>query len=288
MEWKEDLKKTLRNAGAEDKPTIFLFSDTQIKDEIFVEDINNILNSGEVPNLFPVDEKASVIETVRPKAKKAGKILETSAELWAYFVQRCKHNLHMMLCFSPIGSAFRERLRQFPSLINCCTIDWFQPWPNDALEAVAMKFLREMDLPEEQRSVIMEVCKEFHVDAKLLSKEFLNEAGRQNYVTPTSYLELLTLFSTLLGIKRSEVHSSRQRYTTGLDKLTFTANQVGIMQEELTALRPNLIKTVADTESLMAKVHMQKSLVSRDLLIEGHETLFCLTCHWGMFPIVAT
>ena len=45
-------------------------------------------------------------------------------ELWGYFVERTRANLHLVLCFSPIGDAFRERLRQFPSLINCCTIDW--------------------------------------------------------------------------------------------------------------------------------------------------------------------
>lgn len=32
----------------------------------------------------------------------------------------------MVLAMSPIGEAFRNRLRQFPSLVNCCTIDWFQ------------------------------------------------------------------------------------------------------------------------------------------------------------------
>lgn len=25
----------------------------------------------------------------------------------------------------------------FPSLVNCCTIDWFTKWPNDALLSVA-------------------------------------------------------------------------------------------------------------------------------------------------------
>ena len=50
----------LRRAGGECKPTVFLFSDTQIKDEGFVEDINNILNSGEVPNMFPADERMQV------------------------------------------------------------------------------------------------------------------------------------------------------------------------------------------------------------------------------------
>ena len=46
--------------------------------------------------------------------------------LFAFFVNRCKENLHVVVAFSPIGDAFRNRLRQFPSLINCCTIDWFQ------------------------------------------------------------------------------------------------------------------------------------------------------------------
>jgi hypothetical protein len=40
-------------AGALGAPTVFLFSDTQLKEESFLEDINNILNTGEVPNLFP-------------------------------------------------------------------------------------------------------------------------------------------------------------------------------------------------------------------------------------------
>ena len=60
VEWREDLKRILRRAGGEGKNTVFLFSDTQIKNEAFVEDINNLLNSGEVPNMFPSDEKMQV------------------------------------------------------------------------------------------------------------------------------------------------------------------------------------------------------------------------------------
>lgn len=46
-----------------------------------------------------------------------------------------------MLCFSPIGDDFRRRVRMFPSLVNCCTIDWFFEWPEDALATVATKFI---------------------------------------------------------------------------------------------------------------------------------------------------
>ena len=53
------------------------------------------------------------------------------------------------LYFSPIGEIFRARLRQFPSLVNCCTIDWFSEWPNEALNSVAKSFLSEIpDLDE--------------------------------------------------------------------------------------------------------------------------------------------
>ena len=59
---------------------------------------------------------------VRPSASKLG--LETPLELWGFFVKQCRSFLHIVLCMSPIGGAFRERLRQNPSIINCCTIDW--------------------------------------------------------------------------------------------------------------------------------------------------------------------
>ena len=43
----------------------------------------------------------------------------------------------MVLAFSPVGEAFRRRLRTFPTLVNCTTIDWFLPWPEEALRNTA-------------------------------------------------------------------------------------------------------------------------------------------------------
>jgi len=72
-EWREDLKKVLIQSGAAGKDTVFLFSDTQIVKEAFVEDINNVLNNGEVPNLFAPDERASICGdvTIRRSARAA-------------------------------------------------------------------------------------------------------------------------------------------------------------------------------------------------------------------------
>ena len=55
---------------------------------------------------------------------------------------------------------------------------------------------------------------------------YLTEMGRHNYVTPTSYLELIASFKKLLNEKRETVEKAKKRYTGGLDKLKFAASQV--------------------------------------------------------------
>ena len=66
--------------------------------------------------------------------------------LFSTFINRVRDNLHIILCMSPVGEAFRSRCRQFPSLINCCTIDWFMEWPEEALTSVSNRFLSKVDL----------------------------------------------------------------------------------------------------------------------------------------------
>lgn len=254
-EWREDVKKMLIKAGVDGKATVFLFSDNQIKEESFVEDINMILNTGDVPNIFPADEKADVIEKMQTVARVEGrKIDATPLAMYNFFIERVRANLHVVLAMSPIGDAFRSRMRMFPSLINCCTIDWFQAWPEDALEMVANKFLEEVDMADDVRKECVFMCKFFHESVRDLSESFYQSLRRKNYVTPTSYLELIMTFKTLLDIKRQEIMTLKQRYVTGLEKLDFASSQVSVMQQELSDLQPELIKTSAETEKLMVKI----------------------------------
>lgn len=84
-EWYEDIKKILRRCGLEEETLQFLFSDTQIVFESFLEDINNLLNSGEIPNLFPPDEKINICDELSDRARAANKG-NNRDEIYAYFV----------------------------------------------------------------------------------------------------------------------------------------------------------------------------------------------------------
>jgi len=271
-EWREDIKRLLTVAGGDGKSTVFLFTDSQIKLESFVEDINNLLNTAEVPNIFASDEKATLGEKVRPGAKAAGRTLNTPAEAWAFFLDRCKSNLHVVLAFSPVGDAFRSRLRQFPSLVNCCTIDWFTVWPSDALQSVAESFLQDVEFAKvETRAKCVEMCISMHQDAISISDKFLASERRQNYVTPTSYLELINTYKTLLKVKRDEVNLLQKRYRGGLDALALAESSVGTMKTELIELQPGLVQAQKETQELtdqveakMPDVEAQKAIAQKD------------------------
>eukprot|EP00076_Gallus_gallus_P026084 XP_015148871.1 dynein heavy chain 12, axonemal isoform X3 [Gallus gallus] len=263
-EWREDLKNLLKNAGVKGLKTVFIITDAQIKEESFLEDIDSLLNSGEVPNLFAADEKQEIIEGVRAVAQAGNKHEELSPlALFAFFVNCCKENLHIVVAFSPIGDAFRNRLRQFPSLINCCTIDWFQPWPEDALERVANKFLETLQLTDREHQEVVASCKYFHTSVLSLSSRFFRSLKRHNYVTPTSYLELIAAFRKLLTQKQDSVMKAKKKYVNGLDQLAFAESQVGEMKQELVQLQPKLEAAKVDNANMMKTIEIESAEVEQ-------------------------
>lgn len=66
--------------------------------------------------------------------------------MFGQYLQRVKNNIHCVIAMSPLGEVFRTRLLKFPSLVNCCTIDWFSEWPEEALISVATGSVSDGDI----------------------------------------------------------------------------------------------------------------------------------------------
>merc|ERR1719453_953901 len=79
----------------------------------------------------------------------AAGISDSPENLWTFFIARIRANLHMSICFSPVGDGLRSRARKFPALVTCTVIDWFQPWPDEALYKVGANFIADMDLGDQ-------------------------------------------------------------------------------------------------------------------------------------------
>ncbi|KAL7044814.1 hypothetical protein ACKWTF_002067 [Chironomus riparius] len=264
-EWHEDVKNIVRKVSASETQGAFLFTDVQIKEESFLEDVSNLLNTGEIPNLFSMEERNEILEKMRQIDRAKDKSLQTDGSpvaMFNMFVNLVREQLHVVLSMSPIGSAFRNRVRKFPAIVNCCTIDWFQPWPDDALLAVASRFLGNIELSDIERPICIDMCMEFHTATEKLSDEFLKRLNRHNYVTPTSYLELIHTFKDLLQKKRNETKTLRTRYLTGIEQLETASKQVDILKANLEELQPSLKLAAETVTKQLAQVQKDQEIAN--------------------------
>jgi dynein heavy chain len=94
-------------------------------------------------------------------------------------------------------------------LITSCTLDWFTEWPEEALVGVGKgqlaDFIDTVDISPEKLVSLVEMFKIMHKSVEKISVKYAAELRRYNYVTPTSYLELLSMYKIVMKEKKTEV-----------------------------------------------------------------------------------
>ena len=229
---KEDLVKYYKMAGVKSEGVVFLFTDAQITDERFLVFINDLLASGNIPDLFQQEDIDDVCNSLARAAKDAG-ISPEQKYVWPFFMSRVRENLHMCLAFAP-NEDFRNRALKFPAVVNCTVIDWFHDWPEDALYGVAQQFLAEEELgkPNVHDGIVKFMPFAFK-NVNEMRIEYLKEEKRYVYTTPKSFLECIDLYKTLLNRKRLEADTTIERLENGINKLTNTSEAVARLSAEL-------------------------------------------------------
>ena len=259
---KTDLQVMFNKAGLKDEGILFLFTEGQITNEKFLVYINDLLSSGEIADLFSVEEKDQIYNTIRPAAKGAG-LTDTRENCLGFYFDRVKNNLHMALCFSPVGDSFRNRSRKFPAIVNCTVFDWFHDWPREALLSVATRFLANTELGEESvRQGVIEYMPFSFGAVNQASIKYKEVEKRFCYTTPKSFLELIKLFNLMIGKRRDFIISSKERLENGLIKLIETAETVAKLEEDLKIKTVEVEEKKAAAEIFATQVLKEKTIVT--------------------------
>ncbi|QQP52952.1 Uncharacterized protein FKW44_005260, partial [Caligus rogercresseyi] len=259
--WKSELKSVLKKTSLSIEPSVLFLYDSQIVMDEYLEDINNILLSGEVPNIFSLDEKLEIVENMKTLEKQMDKSCHTNGSLpalFSLFVKRIKENMHIIFAMSPTSKSFRRNLVSFPALMDRCTINWFHQWPNDALNFVSNKCLMDIDFRPGEMTSCVSLCEFFHNSTIRLSRKMAGKIF--NYVTPASYLELNMLFKKLL-------REHRKKYV----RLRKSMSQVSIMQAEMNAIQPNLAIASKDVDEVLSE--QDKVLKSEESIVNEKKKL---------------
>ncbi|OHS94615.1 Dynein heavy chain family protein [Tritrichomonas foetus] len=274
-EFRDDMKKLIDMTAMEQKKTVFFFQDTQIITESFLEDVNSLLSSGQIPNLYEDDEIQQRREAMRAEAKKRG-IIETPQSLFELFIQLSRENLHVVLAMSPAGDGLRNRVRMFPPLVNNTTINWFNEWPEDALLAVADNLMRDIEFEEYEESIQEETKTkfikdfvDFHKIADKDCQKMMVQLKRPFQLTPTTFLEFVSNYCTLLNKKRKEIKDKSEIYRNGLNTLSSTRQDVEAMSLDLEKKKQEVAQSQAECDHMTEQMfHDQHQMNEQEKLVK--------------------
>ena len=222
-----------------------------------------VLSTGEIPGLIPKDEKEIWLGDVRTEFVKKHKENKepTSTEIYDYFLNRLRDNLHIVLCFSPVGNKFRNRARKFPALFNECTIDWFLPWPETALENVANQFIGQLNLEasQEVREKLPTWMAQCHLQINDICGDYKQKMRRSVFVTPKSYLSFIGAYKKLYVRKFEELDQAESNYKIGLQKIKEAKSDIEILEKQLKVEEEKVNKKKLEVEEIIIELNRERA-----------------------------
>lgn len=255
----DDLRNMYRACGKQGSKMTFLFTEAEIKDEAFMEVINSLLTTGEIPGLFPKDEVLMMASELRSVAiKQIPDFIDSADNLVKFFYDRVKSNLHVVLCMSPVSAKFPERARRFPGIVAGCTIDWFLAWPAEALVAVSQGFIQKvkMDCTTAVKDELITHMGMVHKTAMDYCEEYFVKMRRHVYQTPKSFLSFLQDYAVMYKSKADEIVDKASRVEIGLEKLASGAKDVEKMKIVLAQEEIKLKQAEEATNIMLSKLEV--------------------------------
>ena len=253
----EDIKLLFRTTGISGTGATFLFTDQDIKEESFLEYINNVLAGGLITSLYTREEQKEIIAELMPTLKREfPKTPLTPENTFSFFLERVRANLHIVLCFSPVGEKFRSRALKFPGLISGCTINWFQPWPIDALVSVANHSLTAFPIQckSEVKTSLFKTMAAVQGCVSDACSNYYQRFRRSAHVTPKSFLNFISSYKAIYSAKEKEIEELAKRMHAGLSKLNEAARAVDVLKKELAVMEKELALASQKAEEVLIDV----------------------------------
>ena len=258
----DDIKVLYDLAGPKGESVCFLMTDAEVKAESFLEAINSMLATGEIPGLLGKEDKDLIpVQCKGIYMKEVGQKGEDPppSVLWQYFLNRVKDNLHMVLAFSPVNVKFRERAQKFPTVFSGCAIDWFLPWPEEALISVSQKFVSDfnIDTTEKTKEQLTIHMGKVHKMVDNVCAEYFQQMRRHVYVTPKSYLSFISAYAELYTVKYKAIDKEEENINRGLFKLAEATTDVEAMKVVLKEENAKLDAATEATNKLLKELDIE-------------------------------
>lgn len=275
------LKSIMRTCGVKGQNSMLLLADDDGSSEHLWEEVNTLLSIGHIPNLWTAQEAQSIKKELAlvgtmPAAELGVEgsqsqqfsshyhqhmsfVPDEPEAAWRLFVSRLRDQLHVVVCMSTERGRMHGVSRRIPSLLTCCAIDYFRPWPEAAMQAVAAYYLDELPNPITGRASATHqalapttVCA---YNAAVKAAEAGPEAERRCIRLTLRELMDHCIFAVAhMGRASVDLEKLRKRTEAGLTKLRDTVALARSMEKDVATLKPALQKSERDAERISGQI----------------------------------
>ncbi|XP_058542508.1 cytoplasmic dynein 2 heavy chain 1 isoform X7 [Neofelis nebulosa] len=226
-QFKNDIKHVLHLAGVEAQQVVLLLEDYQLVHPTFLEMINSLLSSGEVPGLYTLEELEPLLLPLKDQASQDGFF----GPVFNYFTYRIQQNLHIVLIMDCTNLNFIINCESNPALHKKCQVLWMEGWSDSSMRKIPEMLFSETDGEEKYSDKKRKEEKKKHsVDPDFL-KSFLliHESCKAYGATPSRYMTFLRVYSAISSSKKKELLKRQSHLQAGVSKL----NEAKALVDEL-------------------------------------------------------
>uniref|UniRef100_A0ABM5FWF4 Cytoplasmic dynein 2 heavy chain 1 n=2 Tax=Agamidae TaxID=81953 RepID=A0ABM5FWF4_9SAUR len=224
-QFKNDLKHVMQLAGIEAQHVVLLLEDYQFVQPTFLEMVNSLLSSGEVPGLYTTEELEPLLSPLKDQASQDG----FTGPVFNYFTYRIQQNLHIVLIMDSTNLNFTINCESNPALHKKCQVLWMEGWSESSMKKIPEMLFAE-SIEKEKIKAPNEYKKKNSGDPEFL-KSFLmiHESCKPYGATPRRYITFLHIYRAIHNTKRTELIKRQSHLQAGVAKL----NEAKALVDEL-------------------------------------------------------
>ncbi|XP_073674385.1 cytoplasmic dynein 2 heavy chain 1-like [Garra rufa] len=238
--FKSDLKTVMQSAAVNGQQVVLLLEDHQFVHPSFLEMVNSLLSSGEVPGLYSTEELEPLLSSLKDQASQDG----FTGPVLNYFSHRVQQNLHVVLIMDCTNEHFTINCESNPALYRKCSVQWMEGWSDSSMKKIPEMLLSRMEEEDNKDGDKQKKKKKSASVHAELYRSFLaiHESCGEFGATPSQYLSFLQVYQSIYSSKRKELTHKQQHLQAGVAKL----NEAKALVDELkrrAAEQSSLLKT---------------------------------------------
>lgn len=203
--FKIDLKDAMRKSGVEDEPILLVLEDHHFVESSFMEMINSLLSTGDVPGLYAQNELEPLLSPLKDLASEYG----WRGTLYSFFTSRVRANLRVVLVMDCAADDFNVICQSNPALYSKCTLVWMAEWAQESMLTVS-------------RMLLGTTVFDFLEDSSETSKNiaYIHSTAVEFGATPLHFTNVCKTYAKLYTSKRSIKEKQQASFKNGLSKLS--------------------------------------------------------------------